>query len=81
MCWLRNNNKIGRSSDLVMAANTPFIINKELPGKLMQMRAGPPSGATTRKVVKIANKKVMSKMKKRIERSRKGKARSTTRTS
>lgn len=55
---------------MVTAANTPFIIDKRLPRKPMQMGAVPPSGATTRKVVK-----------KRIGRSRKGKARSTTRTS
>ncbi|UOH81088.1 hypothetical protein LQV05_003750 [Cryptococcus neoformans] len=38
-----------------MAADTPFIIDKELPGKPMQVAAVPPSEATTRKVMKFAD--------------------------
>ncbi|KAE8542525.1 hypothetical protein D1P53_001305 [Cryptococcus gattii VGV] len=52
---VENTNKIERSSDLVTAADTPFIIDKELPGKPMQVTAVPPSEAIMRKVVKFVD--------------------------
>lgn len=54
---VENTNKIERSSDLVTAANTPFIIDKELSGKPMHVAAIPLSEATMRKVVKFADLK------------------------
>ena len=52
---MENTNKIERSSDLVTAADTPFIIDKELPGKPMQVAAVPPSEAIMRKIMKFVD--------------------------